>query len=440
VAVSGGGWGVGDIAGAVRELQTIEDTTIVCLAGKNEPQQRKLEETFAGDPRVHVWGFTSKMPELLAAADVLVHSTGGVTCLEARASGTPVVSYGLPVGHARINTRAMADLGLLRLAGDTRELLEHVKASFAPAPAAPAAAAADVTASAGESHLAPAGRLAPARLAIAPAPVAATAAGEEPARTGANGTLEPPAVESPTPALAGIDAREVVLRVPRRVSVLPAWRQRAVALAVQLAVLLGVTAWTLSTDELTALAGAVAGVHTIHRIRTGAPRVVLILKTPRSQEVQVAQALASSGVHASFAASTSPRAGDLAALRADGDSAMPALDGAPAFHWFHTRGTLRRQARALGLRRHFYFLAPGAGPNVGQLLLARTEDATPVAGAVRLDAMRPLPAHMLHRGDVVVMNIDGTPGSVYGVEELANWLTAHGLAAMPLPPTDKVRA
>jgi UDP-N-acetylglucosamine:LPS N-acetylglucosamine transferase len=444
VAVSGGGWGVGDIAGAVRELQTIEDATIVCLAGKNEPQQRKLEETFAGDPRVHVWGFTSRMPELLAAADVLVHSTGGVTCLEARACGTPVVSYGLPVGHARINTRAMADLGLLRLAGDTQELLEHVKASFAPAPAAvaPATAATAVAeaASAGESRVAPAGGLAPSRLAIAPAAVAATAAGEEPARTGANGSFEAPNIESLTPALAGVDAREVVLRVPRRVRVLPAWRQRAVALAVQLAVLLGVTSWTLSTDELTALAGAVAGVHTIHRIRTGAPRVVLILKTPRSQEVQVAQTLASSGVHASFAASTSPRAGDLAALRADGDSAMPALDGAPAFHWFHTRGTLRRQARALGLHRHFYFLAPGAGPNVGQLLLARTEDATPVAGAVRLDAMRPLPAHMLHRGDVVVMNIDGTPGSVYGVEELANWLTAHGLAAMPLPSTDKVRA
>ena len=62
------------------------------------------------------------MPDLLAAADALVHSTGGVTCLEATAAGTPVVSYGLPVGHARLNTRAMADLDLLRLAGDTDEL------------------------------------------------------------------------------------------------------------------------------------------------------------------------------------------------------------------------------------------------------------------------------------------------------------------------------
>ena len=80
---------------------------------------------------MRVYGFTDRMPELLAAADVLVHSTGGVTCLEARAAGTPVVSYGLPVGHARLNTRAMAALHLLRLANDTDELREHVQASFA---------------------------------------------------------------------------------------------------------------------------------------------------------------------------------------------------------------------------------------------------------------------------------------------------------------------
>ena len=132
VLVSGGGWGVGDIAGAVGEfVRDPEVTSIVCLAGRNEQAEADLGATFADEPRVHVYGFTDKMPELLAAADVLVHSTGGVTCLEARAAGTPVVSYGLPVGHARLNTREMAALDLLRLANDTDELREHVEASFA---------------------------------------------------------------------------------------------------------------------------------------------------------------------------------------------------------------------------------------------------------------------------------------------------------------------
>ncbi len=121
-------------------MRSPEVTSIVCLAGRNEQLEEKLSAAFADEPRVHVYGFTDKMPELLAAADVLVHSTGGVTCLEARAAGTPVVSYGLPVGHARLNTRAMAALDLLRLANDTDELREHVRASFAelgPASARP---------------------------------------------------------------------------------------------------------------------------------------------------------------------------------------------------------------------------------------------------------------------------------------------------------------
>src|SRR5580704_5292219 len=108
VVVSGGGWGVGDIAGAVEEFTRVpEVSSIVCLAGRNEQLHKRLSHTFARESRVHVYGFTDAMPQLLAAADALVHSTGGVTCLEAKATGTPVVSYGLPVGHARLNTRAM---------------------------------------------------------------------------------------------------------------------------------------------------------------------------------------------------------------------------------------------------------------------------------------------------------------------------------------------
>ena len=137
VVVSGGGWGVGDIEGAVRELSGLaEVSSIVCLAGRNEELADKLRSAFADESDVRVLGFTDKMPQLLAAADVLVHSTGGVTCLEAKAAGTPVVSYGLPVGHARLNTRAMATLDLLRLANNTDELREHVQASFAEAGAA----------------------------------------------------------------------------------------------------------------------------------------------------------------------------------------------------------------------------------------------------------------------------------------------------------------
>src|ERR1019366_4674176 len=59
VVVSGGGWGVGDIAGAVREFTRVpEVSTIVCLAGRNDQLAGKLRAAFAEDPRVRVYGFT----------------------------------------------------------------------------------------------------------------------------------------------------------------------------------------------------------------------------------------------------------------------------------------------------------------------------------------------------------------------------------------------
>ena len=55
VVVSGGGWGVGDIAGAVREFTRVaEVSSIVCLAGRNEPLASKLRSAFAEHERVHV--------------------------------------------------------------------------------------------------------------------------------------------------------------------------------------------------------------------------------------------------------------------------------------------------------------------------------------------------------------------------------------------------
>ena len=121
VVVSGGGWGVGDLAGAVTTSLELE-ATVVCLAGRDPTTRMRLETAFAGEPRVRVLGFTDSMSDLLAAADVLVHSTGGVTCLEALARDCPVVAYGAPPGHAPLLAREMASLGLVVHARSATEL------------------------------------------------------------------------------------------------------------------------------------------------------------------------------------------------------------------------------------------------------------------------------------------------------------------------------
>lgn len=396
VVVSGGGWGVGDVLGAVREfIRVPEASSIVVLAGRNEQLAEKLRRTFGSEPRVHIYEFTDKMPELLAAADVLVHSTGGVTCLEAMAAGTPVVSYGLPVGHARVNTRAMAALDLLRLANDTNELREHVRASFAacPEPALVAASATD-----------------------APAGAAAEPAGV-PARPSAPGDLV---------------AADVVLQAPRRVRPIPRWRLRTVALATQLVLLLGLGTWMMSTDDVTALASKILHVQPLKQVKTDQPDVGLILHVPAGDVAPIAAELAKRGIHASFADDGGvPSTATVAQMRSLGDELVPEVTGHSIFHWVRTRSALHAQAHALGLSHRFYFLQPRGGLTVGQLVLARTAGATPVCGEQRLSA-GVLPQGTTRAGDVLVVELDGSPASVSGLERLISWLGARGLGAEPL--------
>ena len=430
VVVSGGGWGVGDVTGAVRELLCEPEIgAIVCLAGRNEQLRERLDADFAAQERVHVYGFTDEMPRLLAAADVLVHSTGGVTCLEAKAAGTPVVSYGLPVGHARLNTRAMAELGLLRLANDTTELREHVRASFAEV--APAVA--------GETP------------ASAPAPASASALTPEPgtqagAEVGADSRLRSgstprdaseataPGIAGPATATAEATAAELVLDAPRRVIPIPLWRLRLAAFLTPLVLLLGVSMWTMSTDEVTVLAAKILHVHPLARVKTDQPDVGVIVRVPASDQTLVAAELAGRDIHVSFADDGSaPKRAMIARVRALGDEFLPAIpDTGSLLRWVKARGMLRAQARALGLRHRFYFLQPRGGLTVGQLVLARTAGAKPVSGALRLSASSSLPQRPARAGEVLVVTLDGSAASVAGLERIVSSLGEDGLGAEPL--------
>jgi UDP-N-acetylglucosamine:LPS N-acetylglucosamine transferase len=121
-SVSGGGWGVGDLEGATRAALDIPELTVVCLAGRDRVARSRLEAVFAAEVRVRVLGFTSDMNDLLAAADVVVHSTGGITALEAIARDRPLVAYGAPPGHARLIASTMASIGLAGKADSPAEL------------------------------------------------------------------------------------------------------------------------------------------------------------------------------------------------------------------------------------------------------------------------------------------------------------------------------
>jgi UDP-N-acetylglucosamine:LPS N-acetylglucosamine transferase len=117
VLVSGGGWGVGDVEGAVREVLEVRGVDqVVCLCGRNDELREQLARDFAGDTRVRAEPFTDQMPDWLAAADALVHSTGGLTVLEALMRGCPAISYGWGRGHVRLNNSAFTRYGLAQVA------------------------------------------------------------------------------------------------------------------------------------------------------------------------------------------------------------------------------------------------------------------------------------------------------------------------------------
>jgi processive 1,2-diacylglycerol beta-glucosyltransferase len=131
VVVSGGGWGVGDVRGAIEEALAIPGTTVVCLAGRNEALRTALAAQFASEGRVRVEGFTEVMSDWLAAADVLVHSTGGLTVLEALLRGCPVVSYGWGRGHIRKHNEAFRRFGLADVADTRAELRAAIEGALA---------------------------------------------------------------------------------------------------------------------------------------------------------------------------------------------------------------------------------------------------------------------------------------------------------------------
>lgn len=121
VLVSGGGWGVGDVAGAARVAA--EQANVIVLAGRNERLLR-----LAG---VRVLPFVDDLAAVLAAGDALVHSTAGLTILEALLLGVRPISYGWGVGHIRMNNEAFARTGLARVARTEDELRTAIGAALA---------------------------------------------------------------------------------------------------------------------------------------------------------------------------------------------------------------------------------------------------------------------------------------------------------------------
>ena len=126
VLVMGGGWGLGPL---VESAEALIDAGfwVLAVAGKNRHVERRLHAAACSQPRLKAFGFTDKVPTLMAAADTVVTSPGQ-TCHEARVMGKWLVLLDTVPGHGREN--ALHELergGALSCSPDGRAVAAAVK-------------------------------------------------------------------------------------------------------------------------------------------------------------------------------------------------------------------------------------------------------------------------------------------------------------------------
>lgn len=132
VLVSGGGWGVGDVSGAVDvALAVPEVRMVVCLCGRNDDLADVLRQRLGNDRRVHIEDFTDGISDYMAAANALVHSTGGNTIIEAHMRGCTPISYGWGRGHIRLHNRAFRERGIAEVVATEAELAGAIRRAVA---------------------------------------------------------------------------------------------------------------------------------------------------------------------------------------------------------------------------------------------------------------------------------------------------------------------
>jgi hypothetical protein len=267
------------------------------------------------------------MPVLLAAADVLVDSTVGVTSLEALTAGCRVVAFGAPPGHSRENAAALVALGLAEAPRNRRELTEAL-----------------------------------ARLDGAPATATSLPPKEDPV--------------------------ELIVSAPLRVRARVRRRRPAVVAAAAALLALVMTGWTVASPMPYPVVARTFDLDGVTHVGSGSHEVGLIIESSPAQRPRVERLMAAAGVRASFAVDAPPLRREIRTVSAQGDRLLPALARGGAVGALHAGGRLRRVARALGLRGRFYYLRPTSGYTLADYLAGRAVGALPVS-ATRWDSENP---------------------------------------------------
>jgi len=123
-----GGFSAGPMAAAILGIWTDRpDVQILAVAGKNERLRRRL----AALPRpagavLHALGFRDDVPDLMAASDLVVSKSGGLTTSECMAMGKPLLVSAFIAGQEERNADAVVAAGAGVKAPTPEEIRWHV--------------------------------------------------------------------------------------------------------------------------------------------------------------------------------------------------------------------------------------------------------------------------------------------------------------------------
>jgi UDP-N-acetylglucosamine:LPS N-acetylglucosamine transferase len=109
VLLMSGAWGIGPLDATAEALAQAGYWTLA-VGGSNTALTKRLTAVAREHPRVKAFGFTDRIPELMAASDVVVTSSGD-TCREARVVGRGLILLDVVPGHGRENLMHELELG-----------------------------------------------------------------------------------------------------------------------------------------------------------------------------------------------------------------------------------------------------------------------------------------------------------------------------------------
>jgi hypothetical protein len=308
------------------------------------------------------------MGDVLAAADVLVHSSAGLTVLEAIIRGCPVVSYGFGYGHVRASNAAMERFKLAQVARRESDLKPAIARALEQRP--------------------------------------------EPDDSFAR--------QPPTASL--------IMSDERRICPVPAWRLRTARAATTLVAAAAVAVWALSTGTSYSLVSHFAHIRPVTAVATDRAEVGVIVDAPGSQIAALASDLSGHGIRASFAVDNTGSV-QASSVTSFNDQALPRLPQEGLVRWLSTRGQLHRLVGMTGGRHHFLYAT--SGPSLGQWLFAHHAGGRLVAGAVQLhDADDTLGD--LRPGEVVELRVSSEQQLQQVLGKLVLGLHEGHLAAVPV--------